>query len=160
MKRKTVLVLLLAALLLTALPVAFAEEETAAEGSDIFPAVVSAQEALRPFNRICMGEDAQGENLLWRVVLEETNTGDAGGRLMISDDLMGGFMTWEEAKSYVPTVYETVFSEQEKAAVIETWKTDEYYIAKNLYHYAPADLEGAYTFLLSGEEADTYFPDD
>ncbi len=151
--------LLLALTLFSFLPAAAAAELEPEEESAIVPGLAKAEDVLHHGSKVYLGRDETG-SLLWRVVLDETNTGSADGRLMISDDLMGGTMVWEDAKSDVASVYDRCFLPGEQAAILLTNKTDAYYIAKNSYHFAVTELTDAHTFLLSAEEADNYFIDD
>ena len=74
--------------------------------------------------------------------------------LLISADVLGGTMNWENAMSYGNTVYEG-FSAAEKAAVKYTQKDDRQY--SSYFFTFRAGRVAADLFLLSGEEADTYF---
>ena len=160
MNFKRGLALLISVLLLFSLvPTAAAAEEAEEEEAVRYSGLMSADAALLRDSKVYLGRDNSG-SLLWRVVLNETNTGSADGRLLLSDDLMGGTMVWEEAKNFVTSVYDTCFTPGEQAAILSTNKTDAYYIAKNQYHFAVTELEGAHTFMLSAEEADNYFTGD
>lgn len=153
------LVLLLSALILFTLVPSAAAEETGEAEPAALPGLAPPEEVLWRGGKVYLGRDQNGP-LLWRIVLDETNTGSADGRLLISDDLMGGTMTWENAKSYVASVYDNCFTPGEQAAILLTNKSDAYYIAKNQYHFAVTELEDAHTFMLSAEEADNYFDGD
>ena len=84
--------------------------------------------------------------------------------LLISSDLIGGssnYMNWNNAKSYCGTVFDG-FSGIEQAAVPVTSKSepDDYrYESNSGYYFGPSSVN-ANMFLLSSEEAETYFSSD
>ena len=84
--------------------------------------------------------------------------------LLISSDLIGGssnYMNWNDAKNYCGTVFDG-FSGIEQAAVPVTSKSepDDYRYESNYgYYFGPSSVN-ANMFLLSSEEAETYFGSD
>lgn len=81
--------------------------------------------------------------------------------LLISVDVLGGTMNWEIAKNYGNSQMSAWFSRVEQDAVLLTSKTESYdsgyYQSASGRMYSAADLNGESLFLLSAEEAETYF---
>ena len=104
----------------------------------------------------------------WRVIGQSDSES-----LLISADLLGDEMLWNDAKAYCDTVYNG-FSLLEQNAVIPTTKADgsldsdidwnyETFFGQNGVEftlYYPAALDNAKLFLLSAAEADYYFNSD
>ncbi len=87
-------------------------------------------------------------DIQWRVIGKSDTAW-----LVILDNLgIIDTMTWADALNYCDTFYDS-FTGPEKAAVIPTTKTD-----RDFEDYTAADLNNAALFLLSAEEAVTYFP--
>ena len=84
--------------------------------------------------------------------------------LLISADVLGGGMKWRNAKSYGNSRMSVWSSGVERDAVLLTSKTESYdngyYQSASGYIYSAADLNGESSFLLSAEEAETYFSGD
>lgn len=85
----------------------------------------------------------------WKVIGKNSDN-----YLLISEALLGEKLTWSAAKEFCNTVYGE-FSAPEKAAVTHTAKTDRrYHTTGPTYGESSVDAD---LFLMSGEEADTYF---
>ena len=84
--------------------------------------------------------------------------------LLIASDLIGGnsnYMNWNDAKNICGTVL-SGFSEAEQAAVPTTTKSEpeDYQYESNYGYYFGPSAVNAKMFLLSAEEAETYFSSD
>ena len=96
----------------------------------------------------------------WRVIGQSDSEW-----LLISADVLGGEMNWNDAMAYSDTVY-TGFSALERTTVLSTSKTDGPYDVyagqpyTQYYHYQAADLSNANLFFLSAAEATFYFDGD
>ena len=94
----------------------------------------------------------------WSVFGEREQT-----QLLISSDVLGDWLTWDEAEAYRDRIYDG-FSALEKAAVIPTTKTDDVYTAeycdqnRDRETYQASVLNGAGLFFLSAAEVEYYFP--
>ena len=87
----------------------------------------------------------------WRVI-----GADDGHMLVIAADLIGGKMTWDDAKDYCGTIFDN-FSVTEQNTVDDVSKSDVEYPERA---YGPSTLDNVKLFLLSGWEADWYFESD
>jgi len=98
---------------------------------------------------IWMGGDAP---IRWRIIGQ-----DSSHYLLIADDLVGELMSWDEAQSCCGALY-SGFTSVEKLAVPQTKKIEptDYQYERRGVHYGPWLIWG-HLFLLSAEEAETYF---
>ena len=97
--------------------------------------------------------DSAGDSIRWHVI-----GANDSNYLLISADLLDGTMNWQGAKNYCNALF-CGFSEQVSAAVPATSKSepDDYrYISTSGAYFGPSSVNGE-MFLLSAEEAETYF---
>ena len=106
---------------------------------------------------VYMGKNENRSPIKWRVLGRGSSSW-----LLISADVLGETMNWSKALAYGNGTVYNAFSEVEQSAVLYTTKTesyDSYYRSESGYRYRAAGINGN-MFLLSAEEAETYFNSD
>lgn len=114
--------------------------------------------------------EASNRPVRWRVLDDQTNTGEAGFFLLSNDILGDGVSTravsfdessnqWQgsDAQTWCQNFYTDRLTEQEQKAVLETRKQDQEYTyhfgSSGTHEYGSSELENEYIFFLSAEEA-------